>query len=112
MKIEKGKCGKKIIQYENWGKKYELSFMLWHYTHFNNLYVWLSDYNEWDFCDISANYWALGTNEIQLDHDFIDFTPEIKDYLVELGILKWGWLWIYKVDVKKIKKEFEFYEYK
>lgn len=112
MKLGKGKCGKKIIEYENWGKKYELSFMLGHYTHFDNLYIWLYDYEEWDFCDVSVNWWALGTNEIQLDHDFLDLTPEIKDYLVELGILNWEWLGIYKVDVDKIKSEFEFYEYK
>lgn len=112
MKIGKGKCGKKIIKYENWWKKYELSFMLGHYKANDNLYLWLYDYNEWDFCDISVNRWALWTNEIVLDYDFLDLTPDIKDYLVKLGIMNTKWLGIYKVDVDKIKNEFEFYEYR
>lgn len=101
---------KKTIEYKKWWKKYKLWFMLGNYCENNNLYLWILDWKGEQFCDVSCNYWALGTNEIQLDHDFLDITPDLKDILVNEWIMKINGLGIYRVNIDKIKSEYKFYQ--
>lgn len=104
---------KKFIEYNFLGSKYKLFFELWRYSNNDNLYVGLSSKKSWCFCDVSENYGLLGSNEIELDNDFLSFNLDLRDMLIELWILKARWLTgIYTVDVKKIKDEYEYVEYK
>ena len=100
----------KTIEYKKWWKKYKLWFMLGNYCENNNLYLWILNWKGEQFIDVSCNYWALGTNEIQLDHDFVDITPDLKDILVNEWIMEINGLGIYKVNVDKIKSEYKFYQ--
>lgn len=104
---------KKFIEYNFLGSKYKLFFELWRYSNNNNLYVGLCDKKQWSFCDVSENHGLLWDNEIILDNDFLDMNQDLKYKLMDLWILDLRWFTgIYKVDVKKIKDEYEYVEYK
>ena len=77
------------------------------------MYVGLCDKKQGSFCDVSKNFWVLWDNEIILDDDFLDMNQDLKYKLMDLWILDLRWFTgIYKVDVKKIKNEYEYVEYK
>ena len=69
------------------GKDKKLIFGIGKYLDNGNLYLGLYEPNGECFSDISCNYWALGQNEIGLDHDFLDICPEIFERLKQEWIL-------------------------
>lgn len=104
---------KKFIEYNFLGSKYNLFFELGRYSNNDNLYVGLSDKKQGSFCDVSKNFWVLWDNEIMLDDDFLDINQDLKYKLMDLWILNLRWFTgIYKVNIKKIKDEYEYIEYK
>lgn len=104
---------KKFIEYNFLGSKYNLFFELWRYSNNNNLYVGLCDKKQGSFCDLSKNFWVLWDNEIMLDDDFLYMNKDLKYKLMDLWILDLRWFTgIYTVNIKKIKDEYEYVEYK
>lgn len=88
------------------GKNKKLVFGIGKYATNGNLYLGLYEPDGELFSDISCNYWALGQNEIELDHNFLDICPEIFERLkVEWILIDRNIYW--RVNLDKVRE----YEY-
>lgn len=99
---------KKTIGYKHCWKRYKLHFVLSRYLNNNNLYVWLSDKNWELFTDVSYNFWMLWENEIEICPDMIEFCDGLLKILLDEWVLSMAWNMFYKVDIDKVKNEYEY----